>query len=63
MVEKIEGRNSEMKVAIASQAKASLHRQICVEEGRTLRIGEDILTVLSAIDAGQAEASSINVLV
>ena len=63
MVEKVEGGNPEMKVAIASEAEASLYRQICVEEGRTLRIREDILTILSTIDAGQAEAGSIDVLV
>src|SRR5580658_556175 len=63
MVEKIEGGNAEMQVAIASKAEASLYRQICVEESRTLRIGQNILTVLSAIDARKAEASAVDELV
>ena len=63
MVEKIEGGNAKVKISLAPEAEAFLRSEIRVEERWALRIREDILTVLTAVDARQAEAGSVDVLV
>src|SRR5580698_1897962 len=62
MIEEIEGGNAKAEVAFAPETEAFLGGKVRVEESWTLRIGENILTVLPAVDTRQAEAGSIDVL-